>query len=332
MLATPLDPGQLEAVQAARKHAAWHSPGSFPCLSLSGPDALPFLQRQTSNDVHHLNQNRVVTTAFLEATAKFIDLVEVVQVATNHLELIPVSLDTARLGGYLKSKIFFMDKVEITSSPENRHVLDLEGPTARETLSTLNLPAPEIRMNAASQHIVADGQSATIWARQGLSSALAYRIYGPPSLLATLESELRKNIPHLGQPELQALRLEAGAPAWGKEITPDYTPLEVGLDWVVSDDKGCYTGQEILARQITYDKVVRHSACLASDSPLMAGYSLYAGERRCGKVTSAGLSTQGEAIGIGILNRPYHQPGTQLLAHNKEGAAQKVLVTDPIKS
>jgi folate-binding protein YgfZ len=49
--------------------------------------------------------------------------------------------------------------------------------------------------------------------------------------------------------------VEAGLPAAGHELVEEYTPLEAGLEWAISDAKGCYTGQEVIARQITYDKV-----------------------------------------------------------------------------
>ena len=54
-----------------------------------------------------------------------------------------------------------------------------------------------------------------------------------------------------------ARRVELGRPIPGRELTGDYNPLEAGMQWVCAENKGCYTGQEIIARQVTYDKVTK---------------------------------------------------------------------------
>ena len=65
-------------------------------------------------------------------------------------------------------------------------------------------------------------------------------------------------------------------PARMRELTEDYTPLEARLDAAVSLKKGCYTGQEVLARQVNYDKITRRmvglrAGCRAGDRRESAG-------------------------------------------------------------
>ena len=57
--------------------------------------------------------------------------------------------------------------------------------------------------------------------------------------------------------ELERWRIAAGLPAAGHELTEDWNPLEAGLWDHVSFTKGCYVGQEVVARLRTYDKVSR---------------------------------------------------------------------------
>jgi folate-binding protein YgfZ len=59
------------------------------------------------------------------------------------------------------------------------------------------------------------------------------------------------------QRRLKLMRIEAGLPAWGHELSDAVTPLEVNLLPAVSFDKGCYVGQEVIARQTNYDKITR---------------------------------------------------------------------------
>jgi folate-binding protein YgfZ len=87
-------------------------------------------------------------------------------------------------------------------------------------------------------------------------------------------------------PEIyDVLRVEAGLPAEGHELTDAYIPLEVNLDEAISSNKGCYTGQEIIARQVTYDKVARHMVGLRLEQAVNPGAAIYAEDKRIGEVT-----------------------------------------------
>jgi folate-binding protein YgfZ len=55
-------------------------------------------------------------------------------------------------------------------------------------------------------------------------------------------------VPHLAREVSEALRIRAGEPAWGAEITPEYFPMEVGLQDAIDYGKGCYLGQEPIVR------------------------------------------------------------------------------------
>jgi folate-binding protein YgfZ len=112
-----------------------------------------------------------------------------------------------------------------------------------------------------------------------------------------------------------ARRVELGRPLPGRELTGDYSPLEAGLAWACADNKGCYTGQEIIARQITYDKVTKHLVGLSSTTLLTAGSVLQAEGRDAGVVTSAAYSpTLDKAIALAIVKRTYAAAGQQLRA------------------
>jgi tRNA-modifying protein YgfZ len=116
------------------------------------------------------------------------------------------------------------------------------------------------------------------------------------------------------------LRVESGRPEAGHELVEEYTPLEAGLEAAISDDKGCYTGQEVIARQITYDKVTRHLAGLVLAGEAHPGdqvWSLTDG-RSAGTITSVASSPRFGRIALAILRRPYLPPGTELRAGDKE--------------
>jgi tRNA-modifying protein YgfZ len=116
-----------------------------------------------------------------------------------------------------------------------------------------------------------------------------------------------------GEEAYQARRIELGRPLPGFELVGEYNPLEAGLGWACADDKGCYTGQEIIARQVTYDKVTRSLVGLDSDEVLVAGSPLSAGGREVGVVTSSAYSPLlQQPIALAIVKRPHDIVGAEL--------------------
>ena len=116
----------------------------------------------------------------------------------------------------------------------------------------------------------------------------------------------------------QARRIELGRPLPGAELTGEYSPLEAGLAWACAENKGCYTGQEIIARQLTYDKVTRTLVGIAGGDSLTAGTALTAAGREVGTVTSAAYSPLlDSSIVLAIVKRPHDAPGTELQVEGK---------------
>jgi len=126
----------------------------------------------------------------------------------------------------------------------------------------------------------------------------------------------------------QALRVEAGVPASGNELTEEHTPLEVGLEAHVSLDKGCYTGQEVITRQVNYNKVSQRLVGLRLEEATAPGVDLaFEGRQVVGKVTSAIVSPRLGPIALAIVRRPFHEPGT-CLSLTGQGKKQKAVVCE----
>jgi folate-binding protein YgfZ len=88
--------------------------------------------------------------------------------------------------------------------------------------------------------------------------------------------------------ELELRRVRAGVPRWGREMDTKTFPQEAGIDaWAVHYDKGCYLGQEAMAKIHFRGKVNRRLARLSSEDSLAAGTDVTLDGRRIGSVTSA---------------------------------------------
>jgi folate-binding protein YgfZ len=116
----------------------------------------------------------------------------------------------------------------------------------------------------------------------------------------------------LNPPTAELLRIEAGLPAWGRELSDQVTPLEAGLLPAISFSKGCYTGQEIIARQVNYDKVTRNlvGLVLPPDAPSELRGATVQGPGRGGFVASVAFSPAlNRPIALAVIPRDLNQPG-----------------------
>jgi folate-binding protein YgfZ len=140
-----------------------------------------------------------------------------------------------------------------------------------------------------------------------------YRLVAPAIARQAVEQALAEAGGERLDPALyEILRVEAGLPAAGAELDERYTPLETGLGEAISSTKGCYTGQEVIARQLTYDKVTQHLAGLRLSAPVTSGLPVLAEGRGVGTVTSFAQSPVYGPIALAILKRPFHEPGREV--------------------
>lgn len=284
-------------------------------LRLSGEDRLDFLQRQSSNDLHQLAPDRAVVTVLTSATARILDVLWVLE-DEGALGVVTLPGRSTQTTSYLKGKIFFMDQVEVEELSGEMAQADLDGSEVQTWLSEQGFEPRDEPGEVLSGEVA--GIAARMVRRTGLSG-VGYRALAPGVTMEELSAALtRAGAPALDPDARETLRVEAGLPAADHELTEAYTPLEVGLAEAVSSTKGCYTGQEVLARQITYDKVTRQLVGLRVADPVDEGTRLWAEGRAVGEITSSARSSRLGPIALGVVRRPHHAPGTALVAGEEE--------------
>ncbi len=115
-----------------------------------------------------------------------------------------------------------------------------------------------------------------------------------------------------------AMRIDAGRPAFGADMTEETIPLEAGLlDRAISTTKGCYVGQEVIIRVLHRGggRVVKRLVKLEFERAVEAGAALHSDGREVGSVTSAATSPRsGRAIGLGYVHRDQASVGAALTA------------------
>jgi folate-binding protein YgfZ len=306
----------LPGYQAALAGAVYRLVPTPGTLRIQGEDRLAFFQRQTTNDVSQLTPELTQVTVLTSPAARILDVLRLL-LDGDSLDAVTLPGHGAATAQYLKSRIFFMDKVRLFDLSEEIAQIDLEGPAAAECLPSLGLeriPNPDELITANI-----DGIPLRVINQPGLAGrGYCLLILNAVRDLITA-ALIQKGAKLLPESTYHVLRLEAGLPSPGAELIEDYTPLEVGLNWTVAENKGCYTGQEVIARQITYDKVTQRLAGLRVDAPASPGARVWAEGKPAGVITSAAQSPRFGQIALGVLKRPYHQPGTRVQVGDSEG-------------
>jgi folate-binding protein YgfZ len=130
------------------------------------------------------------------------------------------------------------------------------------------------------------------------------------------------------------LRVEAGTPLWGADIDETNLPQEVGrIQQTISFTKGCYIGQETIARIRTYGHVNRSLGALklAEDRRVPRGARVHDGSKEVGQVTSSVRSPRlGTGLALAYLRRGHQEPGTVLEVEAEDRRIQGVVINLPV--
>ncbi len=275
-------------------------------VELTDPDRVDFVQRLTTNDVAGLQPGQAAVTVLTDPTARILFVFTVLQ-RGHALWLLPGPHQADPLARHLQGQIFFMDKVRVQDRSSEFVRMRLMGPRAQECLDRIGLPVPE-----AHGHFLQEGEVLVV--REERLEIPGFELVVPGAQAERIAQEVAQ----AGASPVEASvyeirRVELGLGGYGHEFVPDYNPLEVGLAWACSEHKGCYTGQEVIARQITYDKITRRLVQLHSSKPLSEGADLVVQGRKVGRVTSSVHSLErGGPLALAVVRRPHHAQGTRL--------------------
>ena len=309
---------------AARTSAALRDAQNSFRLYMRGADHLDFLHRMTSNDFHNLQIGHGLEAVFIEQRARILDLATCYRGPdTTALILSPDS--RATIPAWL-DRFIFAESLELADRTDETAMFELIGPHAAQLVAhTLNANLSRLQDHQLLDPQVVDG----LWLARTTGPGL--RAFGPPATVKDLWQRLAAaGANPVGSATWEILRVEQGLPLLGRELTQNYNPWEAGLGRAIHLDKGCYIGQEVIARLDTYDKVKQHLVGLrlsAAELP-PTGQPLRDGAREVGRITSAVHSPNLGPIALAYVRRSACAEGTMLDA----GGAQATVVPLPFLS
>ena len=319
---TTTDIEVLTGYQAALQTSAYYHQAEIGCLRISGPDRADFLQRQSTNDLKRLAPGGILTTVLTDPAARILDVLTLYE-EDETFTTVTLPRSASETAAFLRSRIFFKDQVSVSdASQEYTHFL-LIGPQVEHTLKRLGAsPIPDDR---AILHLEIDSAPVSMFKRWDWGYQLTTSMEACDKIERGLEAA---GAARLSEASFTARRVESGIPAGRHELTGEYTPLETGLRALISDSKGCYTGQEVVARQITYHKVTRQLAGLRLSALVEPGSRLWSPdlEQPAGEATSVVDSPRFGPIALGIVRRSFIETGTRLrLSRNENGETAEVV-------
>ncbi len=264
-------------------------------LRLTGETRVDYLQRQTTNDITKLSDGAVMHTVLTNPSARILDVLTLLPEANrDSIGVIPLPDRGAETLAHFNSRIFFNDKVKFEDVSDTLTQLTVIGHSFT-LLTSLDLTLPK-KLDDVITSQVADA-TVTLYQTAPQQIHIIVDASSRSDVLAALNTTGVIEVP---EPIYNVLRVECGL-AGPSEMTESYTPLEIGLRDYISDDKGCYTGQEVIARQITYDKVTKQLVGLTSGRMLEPGTELRADGRRVGYVTSSVESPMFGPIALAVV-------------------------------
>jgi folate-binding protein YgfZ len=327
----PIDYGDVRAEHAAVRAGAGVIDRSHRgAIEATGRDRADFLHGMLSNDVKSLAPGQGCAAAFLDVHGKIVAL-PVVHCLAERLLL---ETDRALVETTLATldRFLISERVELADVSGREGILTVAGPAARATVDkALEGPVPDLPLWHHAPATV-EGLAVRVVRSEG-SGEDGYDLWAPVPALAPLWRRLTAaGARPVGRQAWNILRVEAGFVWAGADVDASTLLLEAPLGSTYSLTKGCYIGQEVVAR-ITYRGHVNRKIVgldFADERIPGRGDRVVADGREVGRVTSAVVSpATGRGLALGFVRREHAQPGAAVEVAVESGTLAARVVEMP---
>jgi tRNA-modifying protein YgfZ len=312
-----------QALEAINTGVAISDRSHWGLLKITGGERLRYLHNQSTNDFKKLKPGQGCDTVFVTSTARTLDLATAYVTEDSVLVLLSPHRQS-QLMAWLDRFIFPFDKVELTDISETTAIFSILGQESSDLLSKINSETISLT-NFADHQLVT---IADVPVRIALGSGLAtpgYTLITEKDVAGIVWSKIiEAGAVPFGDRLWSTLRIQQGRPAPDQELTEDYNPLEAGLWQTVSFEKGCYIGQETIARLNTYNGVKQKLWGIKLNQPVEPQTPITLEDSKIGILTSY-TDTPSGSFGLGYVRTKAGGEGLQV----KVGDATGELVSVP---
>ena len=270
----------------------------FGRLRVTGEDATDLLDRLSTNDFRLLEPGRGIGTVLTTNKGRIIDLLRILQ-REEYLLMITSPGTVERVVEWIEFYTFAEDITveDITGSTSQWLVV---GDGASEAIMGAGFDTHDL--DDELSHVTADGNSTVV--RTSFGDVPAFEVIAPAE-----DGTPAFGVEVLDKTGLAQLRVEQGVPAYPNEMNEDRNPLESLLKPHINFNKGCYIGQEVVARLNTYDRVQRFLCQLIMDDnqSVDTGATVIVDGDEVGEIT-----TSAPGLALAYLRKRFYEDGLRV--------------------
>ncbi len=329
---------------ALAEHAALRTSAGVIDLSfrgricLTGSDRQRFLNGQVTNNVKDLKTGQGCYAALVTAKGKMQSDLNIYCLADELLLDFEPGLSTGIAERF--EKFIIADDVQIVDVAPHYGLLSVQGPCAAEAVYKLGLaftlPEKPLHFSQVTEPTLGD----LYCMNHARGAAAGFDLFVPTAALAAVADKLIAAAKEVGGravgwQALELIRIEAGIPRFGVDMDETNLAPEAGIESrAISYSKGCYIGQEVIARIRTYGQVAKSLRGLVLPDGLTElpkrGDKLLHGDKEVGFITSAIASPAfNKNIALAYVRREHHEAGTSLQLRIGESVLEATLVSLP---
>lgn len=304
--------------EAVRKGVGLFDLSSRGKIEVRGKDRASFLHSVLSNDIKSLGMGSGCYSALLNAQGKIL--------ADMNVYVFANSINLGVEPGLEQKVLPHLEKLHITEDVEFKNVtedwvlLSLQGPKSEAMVDAL-IHGPVMMTKEFDHTSAVMAETPVTLMRKSVTGEKGFHLViprekGEPIVKRIFEVGRLYGLRPAGWSSLEILRMEAGLPRYGVDMDENVTLPETGLEVVASSEtKGCYPGQEVVARTKTYGGLQRKLAGLSFDKAILPrpGDKVLNGKEEIGRVTSACQSpTLGKGIALAYLKKGNFDTGKKV--------------------
>jgi len=288
-------------------------------IRFDGPDAASFLHALVTNDVAGLAPGQGTYAAWLTPQGRMITDLRLLCGDGRVWAEVPEGMSAALVTRF--DQLIFSERVQVFDDTVDTRSIAVFGDEAAEVVAAATgLPVDQLAALPMLAHICA-GDVRVV--RTDDVAGVSFAVWVPASRWRSTVTALAAAGASEASAELcDALRIEAGRPLFGVDMSTETIPLEAGLlDRAISTTKGCYVGQEVIVRILHRGggRVVKHLVQLVAEPGLIlvppAGTPVLDQGREVGTVTSAAIGpASGRVTVLASVHRDSAEPGRTLVA------------------
>ena len=307
----------LEALEAAQVAVALCDRSHWGRLQITDSDHLTFLHNQSTNDFKNLKPGEGCDTIFVTSTARTIDLATVYVLDEAVISIVSPNR-REYLMTWLDRYIFFGDKVKLQDITDQSAMFSLVGPQSQSLLAKLGVTSLQDQPQGTHQEVVLAEQPVRVAVGSGLAIA-GYTLIMNSEYAADVWAALvaAGSVP-MGDRAWEQLRIQQGRPTPDQELTEDYNAVEACLWQAISLNKGCYIGQETIARLDTYKGVKQQLWGIRLNQSVQPGSEIFHEGEKVGILTSITQAEPGY-LGLGYIRTKAGGNGLKVTIDQAEG-------------